>query len=400
MSTFVGFGFGAIQGGLFLPEAYISKNFDRLVVSEIDEEAVGHLMQANGSYSFNIAESSGLRKETICGIEILNPLIPEDRKELVSAIAESQEICTALPSFKLYDYGNASVAKLIGEGIKRKLESPDMPNAVIYAAENDASAADKLRQACHQYAPVIPDEKIVFSETVIAKMCSVVTDRNRISTEGLVTLVDGLDKAILVEAFDQIFIEHKSPKQFNRGLSKFHTKSDLEPYAITKFLGHNAIHALLGYFARNEGILYMHELSKRMDLIETVKSSFINEVGVGLIHEYGHLDDSLFTDRGFHDYVEDALTRMINPFLRDPIARVTRDPVRKLGWDDRLIGSMKLAIAAGVEPRILARGVAIAFEFACKENSWPTPEFAMGEIWNSVPRDKQTEVRELILSSL
>ena len=55
MSTFVGFGFGAIQGGLFLPEAYRSKNFDRLVVSEIDEEAVGHLRQANGSYSFNIA---------------------------------------------------------------------------------------------------------------------------------------------------------------------------------------------------------------------------------------------------------------------------------------------------------------------------------------------------------
>ena len=400
MRTFVGFGFGAIQGGLFLPEAYRSKNFDRLVVSEIDQGTVEYLRRANGSYSFNIAESAGLRKETISGIEILNPLIPEDRKELVRAIAESQEMCTALPSFKLYDYGDASVAKLIGEGIKRKLESPDMPTAVIYAAENDASAADKLRQACLHYAPIIPDEKIVFSETVIAKMCSVVTDRNRISTEDLVTSVNGLEKAILVEAFDQIFIEDRVPKQFTRGLNKFHTKSELEPYAITKFLGHNAIHALLGYFARNEGILYMHELSERMDLIETVKSSFINEVGVGLIHKYGHLDDSLFTDRGFHVYSEDALSRMINPFLRDPIARVTRDPVRKLGWEDRLIGSIKLAFAAGVQPEILGRGARIALNFARKENNWPTLEFAMDEIWSSVPVDEQTELRELILSSL
>ena len=400
MSTFVGFGFGAIQGGLFLSEAYSSNSFNRLVVSEIDQQTVDQVRAGEGTYSCNVAEADGVRVKKIEGIEIYNPLVATDRMKLIQAISEAQEMCTALPSFKLYDAGEDSVAKIICEGLKIKMESPELPSAVIYAAENDSRAASRLRKACVKYLPGLSKDRVVFSETVIAKMCSVVTDRNRISTEGLVTLVDGLDKAILVEAFDQIFIEHKSPKQFNRGLSKFHTKSDLEPYAITKFLGHNAIHALLGYFARNEGILYMHELSERMDLIETVKSSFINEVGVGLIHKYGHLDDSLFTDRGFHVYSEDALSRMINPFLRDPIARVTRDPVRKLGWEDRLIGSMKLAIAAGVEPRILARGVAIAFEFACKENSWPTLEFAMDEIWSSVPVDEQTELRELILSSL
>ena len=34
MATFVGFGFGAIQAGLFLYEAYRSGNFGRLVVAE------------------------------------------------------------------------------------------------------------------------------------------------------------------------------------------------------------------------------------------------------------------------------------------------------------------------------------------------------------------------------
>ena len=46
--TFVGFGFGAIQGGLFLPEAFGSGNFSRLVVSEIDTEVVVAVPQRNG----------------------------------------------------------------------------------------------------------------------------------------------------------------------------------------------------------------------------------------------------------------------------------------------------------------------------------------------------------------
>ena len=39
---------------------------------------------------------------------------------------------------------------------------------------------------------------------------------------------------------------------------------------------------------------------------------------------------------------------MVNPFLRDPVDRVTRDPARKLGWEDRLVGSMLLATEAGI----------------------------------------------------
>ena len=38
--TFVGFGFGAIQGGLFLYEAFRSGQFRRLVVAEVVPEVV------------------------------------------------------------------------------------------------------------------------------------------------------------------------------------------------------------------------------------------------------------------------------------------------------------------------------------------------------------------------
>jgi mannitol-1-phosphate 5-dehydrogenase len=52
---------------------------------------------------------------------------------------------------------------------------------------------------------------------------------------------------------------------------------------------------------------------------------------------------------------------MVNPHLRDRTERVTRDPRRKLGWEDRLIGTMRLALDAGVEPRRFALGAAAAW---------------------------------------
>ena len=80
--------------------------------------------------------------------------------------------------------------------------------------------------------------------------------------EDLVTLVDDFEKAVLVEAYDRIIIEDRVPINFNRGLKKFSTQSDLEPFALTKFLGHNAMHALMGLIAKEEGISFMHEVGK------------------------------------------------------------------------------------------------------------------------------------------
>ena len=170
MSTFVGFGFGAIQGGLFLSEAYSSNSFNRLVVSEIDQQTVEQVRAGEGTYFCNVAEADRVRVEKIEGLEIYNPLVPKDRMELIQAISEAQEMCTALPSFKLYDAGEDSVAKIICEGLKIKMESPELPSAVIYAAENDSRAASRLRKACINYLPGLSKERVVFSETVIAKM--------------------------------------------------------------------------------------------------------------------------------------------------------------------------------------------------------------------------------------
>ena len=176
--TFVGFGFGAIQGGLFLPEAFRSGNFSRLVVSEIEPIRCLKFDKQEGSYSCNVAEADHIRVEEITGLEIFNPLVPSDREKLVDAVASANELCTALPSYTLYDVGGeASVASLLAEGLERKLTASSLPSAVVYAAENDSRAASRLQKACGKYLSKSLSERVTFSETVIAKMCSVVLDQ-------------------------------------------------------------------------------------------------------------------------------------------------------------------------------------------------------------------------------
>ena len=136
--NFVGFGFGAIQGSLFLPEVQKSGSFVNTTVAEIDPTLVGAIRSSGGTYSLNVAGADQIYTQEVRGLQILNPLEPEDRESLVQAISEATELCTALPSFKLYDQGEDSVAKIIAEGLELKLTSSEYPPAVIYAAENDS----------------------------------------------------------------------------------------------------------------------------------------------------------------------------------------------------------------------------------------------------------------------
>ncbi len=70
--------------------------------------------------------------------------------------------------------------------------------------------------------------------------------------------------------------------------------------------------------------------------------------------------DRLFTPDGYREYADDLLARMTNPHLQDSVERVGRDPHRKLGWDDRLVGTLRLALQQNVVPRRYAMGSAAA----------------------------------------
>jgi len=379
--TFVGFGFGPIQSALFLYEAYRSGNFERYVIAEVDATLVGAVRAAGGRYAINIAHPDRIEQVQVEGVRLCNPAEESDRRELVEAIAAADEMATALPSVRFYDTGDASsVARLLADGFRRR--DPSRP-AILYAAENHNHAAEILAK---RLSVLVRPDALANSQTlntVIGKMSGVITDAETIQRLGLAPLTPDTPRAVLVERFNHILISRVTLPGFQRGIEVFVEKDDLLPFEEAKLYGHNAIHALIGYLANLRGLTTMAEAAGHSDIMATARAAFLDESGAALIRKYEHLQDPLFTAGGYRAYAEDLIERMVNPHLNDLIARVTRDARRKLGYDDRLFGTMRLALSQGIEPTHMAQGAAAAL--LCASDDKPHTRELVGaplrEIW-------------------
>ncbi|MDY6913547.1 MAG: hypothetical protein SVT52_03715 [Planctomycetota bacterium] len=356
--TFVGFGFGAIQSGLFLFEARTSGNFSRFVVAEVDRSLVQAIVANDGRCRVNVAGGDRVDRLELSGIEIYNPAVPADRQAIIEAIAASDEIATALPSVRFYDTGDdTSVAGIIAEGLSSR-ESPQP--TVIYAAENHNRAAEILSDSVRQRMGQRRLSGVQTLNTVIGKMSGVIDEQDVIRKANLATITPEIPRAILVERFNRILISRINLAGYRRGIEVFIEKDDLLPFEEAKLYGHNAIHALIGYLADLAGYETVAEAGGDAEIMAAARSAFLDESGAALTRRHAKLGDRLFTPDGFGDYAEDLLERMVCPNLNDLVARVCRDHVRKLGYDDRLYGSMQLALGAGIQPTNLALGAAAA----------------------------------------
>ena len=356
--TFVGFGFGPIQSALFLYEAFRSGHFSRFVVVEVDGGTVRAVREAGGCYAINIACPDCIERATISGVELYNTAVPEDRQQILQAIAESDELATCLPSVAFFDTGgDTSVARTLAAGLAQRT-SP-IPT-IVYAAENHNHAAELLCEAVAKYCPPAALQDVQFLNTVIGKMSGVITDPATLARLNLATITPATAKAVLVEEFNRILISKIALPGFSRGIDVFIEKADLLPFEEAKLYGHNAIHALIAFLGARRGLTAMSEAAAHPDIMATARAAFIEESGAALTRKYATLGDQLFTSAGFAAYADDLLTRMVRPTLNDLIARVTRDQVRKLGYDDRFFGTMRLALQYGIRPVHLAGGAAAA----------------------------------------
>jgi mannitol-1-phosphate 5-dehydrogenase len=367
--TFVGFGFGAIQAGLFLYEAFQSGGFARLVVGEVSQPVVDELRRSQGSFAVNIAHRDRVETARVGPVEIENPSVPSDLIRLVDAVAEAEEIATAVPSVNFYkNDGPGSIHQILAAGLRKKVRLGG-PRAVVYAAENNNHAAEILEAAVLEAIPLAEraqvGDRVRFLDTVIGKMSGVVSGAGEGEARHLETVTHGSARIFLVESFSRILISqiNFSPARheaaFERGISAFVEKQDLLPFEEAKLYGHNATHALAAYLGRLRGYPYIADVRRDSGLFDFIRDAFLKESGEALIRAHAGVDP-LFTSRGFEEYALDLIERMTNPYLLDSVERVGRDPQRKLGWDDRMVGTMRLALRQGVTPNRFAVGAAAA----------------------------------------
>lgn len=396
--TFVGFGFGAIQAGLFAYEAYQSDAFAQLTVAEVVPEVVDQV-RAAGEFSVNVARIDGIDAVQIGPIAIENPSVDEDRERLISAVADAHELATAVPSIDFYaGPGPGSLHRILAEGLRRKANA-DGPRCVVYAAENYNGAANVLAQCVLDAVPQDERERVAhtvcFVDTVIAKMCGVHFD-----APDLTPVTPASTRAFLVEAFNSIDISrirfaddaNAAGDSFERGISVFTEKDDLHPFEEAKLFGHNAVHALAAYAGAVSGAEYVSDLRSRPGMMRFLRNALVQESGAALLAKYGGIDE-FFTPAGYADFADDLLTRMVNPYLRDTVDRVGRDPARKLAWDDRLVGAIRLCRTMGVQAGRYALGAAAALE---QLDGSGHPEMVLPTVWQV--DDPDPEEADAVLS--
>ena len=275
--TFVGFGFGAIQAGLFLYEAFRSDSFGRLVVAEVVPDVVNAVRSAGGRFAVNIAHSDHVEIAEIGPVEMEDPNSPSGQSRLVEAVAEAEEISTAVPSVQFYASSNpGSIHRLLAEGLRRKAAAQARP-AIVYAAENHNHAAEILEARVFDEIPEDERERVRsrvrFLNTVIGKMSGVVSDTDEIKLQGLATITPGGRRAFLVEAFNRILVSKirfesaGDAPPFKRGIKVFEEKDDLLPFEEAKLYGHNATHALSAYAGAIRGVERIADLRQYPDIM-------------------------------------------------------------------------------------------------------------------------------------
>jgi mannitol-1-phosphate 5-dehydrogenase len=133
----------------------------------------------------------------------------------------------------------------------------------------------------------------------------------------------------------------------------------VEDYAAClarKLFTFSAGHAAAAYLGALKGYHFVHTAIRDPEVRAAVLDA-MEEGRRGLLCRFGP------ELAGTREDLLRIVARFDNAMLDDPVSRVGRDPLRKLGPDDRLVGAARLAGQAGVKPRRLALVAAAALCF-------------------------------------
>ena len=348
---FLGIGAGPIQTGIYVAGAF-KGGFDRIVLADVDAALVSAIRQS-GTITVNTACAEKIRASTYSRVEIYNPSVPSDLEILKDAAAEAVAVNTALPAVRFY-----SSCTWLKEAFARK------PDAVryVYTSENCTTAAEELRKVLGDFP------NTYYIDTVIGKMSKIFMA----SECTLAPLASGYAKGHLVEEFNEIYTTD-APGIDQVGIVGLYPKKEIYPFEEAKLYGHNASHFLMGMLAARAGCRFMSDTLKFPEIVELTRRALLEECGPALCRKFAGVDP-YFEKENYDAWAVELVRRMTSPLLSDSVDRVIRDPERKLAWEDRIIGAIRLCLDQNVRPLILARGAARAARYQALNSlvaGWP-----------------------------
>lgn len=334
----VHFGAGNIGRG-FLGQLYFESGYATTFIDVVEDIVRG--LHERRAYPLRMVSEVN---ETIW-IRDVDAVHASDTEAVARAVAEASIGSTAVGVNVL-----PRIAPLLAKGLALRFESPSAPPLNIIVCENLLHAGPFLRGEVRKHLePRLHDtldEKAGFVEASIGRMVPVMMDAIKAEDPLLVC----------VEPYCELPVDAAG---FRGGIPDIvHMKPmrNFGAYVERKLFIHNMSHAAAAYLGALRGHAYIWEAVADGRVRDAVEQA-LDESCRGLHARHGLPLDEL------RAHGEDLLRRYANRALGDQVARVGRDPLRKLGRHDRLIGAGCMCIEQGIAPEGIAFAAAAAMRY-------------------------------------
>ncbi len=319
----------------------------RVTFIDVDPAVLGALAD-RGAYDIHHITNEG---EEVVRITDVGGIDARDADICAEAIAGCDVVATAV-GVRLLE----AVAPTLGAGLLYRLSGANTPHLNVITCENLLGAGRHLRDLVwreieNSAGPIAPpraafEDRIGFVEAVVSRMVPVVPEDVRRR--------DPL--WIACEPYARLPVDATAIRGKVPHLAGLEPVEPIAAYQQRKLATHNMSHAACAYLGCRAGHRFIWEAMEDPAVTDTVRAA-MDETGRALVARYG-FDPA---DQRAHE--ADLRDRYRNRALGDQVTRVAADPLRKLGPDDRLIGSARLCLEEGVDPAAVLCAVRAALEY-------------------------------------
>lgn len=333
MKRAIHFGAGKIGRGFI--GALLSQAGYEVCFAEADPQLVDEINRRRG-YTVHVTDEicAELR---IAGVSAVRA----DSGEAVRRLVDADLVTTAVGLGVL-----PRVAPVIAAGLRaRKAAGVAAPLNVV-ACENGVRATSRLKASVYEAldAPTAAwaERTVGFADCSVDRIVPPVRSENPID--------------VVVENFYEWNVEEKSFVGGAPHIEGMNLADNLLAYIERKLFTLNTGHAITAYLGRMKGLATIDESIADPAIFAIVKEA-MQQSGQALVEKFGFDRDAHFK------YIDKIIGRFKNPYLKDDVTRVGREPLRKLSSTDRLVKPMMTAREYGLPCDKLLLGIGAALHY-------------------------------------
>lgn len=308
------FGAGNIGRGFVAPRLHLSGY--SITFIDIQQPLIDEL---NQFHQFTVNYIGHHKHLNVSDVSAINSQVHPE--QVIQAMQEADLIATSIGPHLL-----EKISAIIAQGMHARSQINTEP-LMIVCCENMINATDHLMASIQSHL----DETIkpYFNTTVqyanSAVDCIIPTQENS-------NLRD-----VIVEGSYEFIIENKNVKKPFLNLQGIDYVDNIEMYIERKLFTVNTGHAAIAYLGHTKQYQTVYEAIQDEDVYFLLKA-VLNETARVLIHKYN------FNPEEHNAYIQKTIQRFKNPLLSDDIERIIRNPLRKIGVNDRIVQPSKLYV--------------------------------------------------------